>query len=47
VDGGQEPWQKAVTHEDRPLSNLFVSVLQKLGTPAERFADSTGTVDAV
>lgn len=46
-DGGQEPWQKAVTHEDRPLSNLFVSVLQKLGTPAERFADSTGTVDAV
>jgi hypothetical protein len=46
-EGGQEPWQKAVTHEDRPLSNLFVSLLQKLGTPIERFADSTGAVDAI
>ncbi|MFM7056580.1 MAG: DUF1552 domain-containing protein [Planctomycetota bacterium] len=46
-EGGQEPWQKDVTHEDKPLSNLFVSILQKLGTPAEKFADSTGKVDAV
>jgi hypothetical protein len=45
-DGGQEPWQKEVTHEDLPLSNLFVTMLQKLGSPVERFADSTGTVDA-
>jgi hypothetical protein len=46
-EGGQEPWQKAVSHEDKPLSNLFVSILQKLGTSTERFADSTGRVDAV
>ncbi|MEY2725476.1 MAG: hypothetical protein RLZZ458_1343 [Planctomycetota bacterium] len=45
-DGGQEPWQKEVTHEDRPLSNLFVTMLQKLGAEIETFSDSTGTVDA-
>lgn len=46
-EGGQEPWQKAVSHEDKPLSNLFVSILQKLGTQTDRFADSTGHVDTV
>jgi hypothetical protein len=27
-----------------PLPNLFVSMLQRLGIPAERFASSTGTL---
>ncbi|MCH2204176.1 MAG: DUF1552 domain-containing protein, partial [Fuerstiella sp.] len=42
-----EPWQRAVAHEDIPLSNLFVTMLQRLGVETDRFADSTGTVDAV
>lgn len=45
--GGQEPWQKEVSHEDIPLSNLFVTMLQRLGVQTNHFADSTGTVDAV
>ncbi len=40
-DGGTEPWQKEVTHEDIPLSNLFVTMLQRLGVETDNFADST------
>lgn len=40
--GDREPWQDKATVEDVPLSNLFVTMLQKLGMPTERFADSTG-----
>lgn len=45
--GGREPWQREVTHEDVPLSNLFVTMLQRLGVQADSFADSTGTIDDV
>lgn len=43
-DGGQEPWQKKITHDDQPLSNVYLTMLQKLGVETERFADSTGIV---
>lgn len=43
-DGGREPWQQEVAHEDRPLSNVFVTMLQQLGVSTQSFADSTGTV---
>ena len=46
-NGGREPWQKEITHEDIPLSNLFVTMLQRLGVKADRFSDSTGTLNAV
>ena len=46
-DGGTEPWQKKVTNEDIPLSNLFVAMLQRLGVETESFSDSTGKFDAV
>jgi hypothetical protein len=46
-NGGQEPWQKKVAHEDIPLSNLYVTMLQRLGVKTDRFADSTGTLDTV
>lgn len=45
--GDREPWQDKASSEDIPLSNLFVSMLQRLGVPAERFADSTGTVAGI
>ncbi len=45
--GGQEPWQKKVAHEDIPLANLFVTMLQRLGVETEQFADSTDTFDEV
>ncbi|MCP4786910.1 MAG: DUF1552 domain-containing protein [Fuerstiella sp.] len=43
-NGGREPWQKEVTHEDIPLSNLFVTMLKRLGVQTDSFADSTGTL---
>ncbi len=43
-NGGREPWQKEIVHEDIPLSNLFVSMLQRLGVKTDKFADSTGAV---
>lgn len=45
--GGREPWQKEAAKEDLPLSNLFVTMLQRLGVKTKKFADSTGTLDAV
>ncbi|MCA9118705.1 MAG: DUF1552 domain-containing protein [Planctomycetaceae bacterium] len=45
--GGREPWQQEITHEDAPLSNLFVTMLQRLGVETDEFADSTGTVEKV
>jgi hypothetical protein len=45
--GDPEPWTKKATNEDLPLSNLFVSMLQRLGVETESFADSTGKLDAV
>lgn len=46
-EGGTEPWQKEITREDLPLSNLFVTMLQRLGVETESFADSTGTLPVV
>jgi hypothetical protein len=40
-NGGTEPWQKKATNEDVPLSNLFVSMLQRLGVETETFSDGT------
>ena len=45
--GDREPWQDAAKGEDLPLSNLFVTMLQKLGAPVETFADSTGIVEGI
>ncbi len=39
-----EPWQRKVAHEDIPLSNLFVTMLQRLGVETSKFGDSTGTI---
>ena len=46
-NGGAEPWQQEASREDLPLSNLFVTMLQRLGVETERFADSSGTVDEI
>ena len=45
--GDPEPWTKKATHEDLPLSSLFVSMLQRLGVETETFADSAGKLDGV
>lgn len=44
-DGGREPWQQDATNEDLPLSNLFVTMLNKLGVQTTRFSDSTAKFD--
>ncbi|MDX1928438.1 MAG: DUF1552 domain-containing protein [Pirellulaceae bacterium] len=46
-NGGAEPWQQEAAREDLPLSNLFVTMLQRLGVETDRFADSSGTLDDV
>jgi len=45
--GKREPWQNEAKEEDLPLANLFVTMLQRLGTKDERFADSTGTLSNI
>lgn len=44
-DGKTEPWQKAATNNDIPLSNLFVSMLRRLGVQTDSFSDSTEPFD--
>jgi len=45
--GDPEPWKLRSTREDLPLSNLFVTMLQRLGVETDTFADSTGTIAEV
>ena len=45
--GEPEPWKLKATGEDLPLSNLYVTMLQRLGVETDTFADSTGTVSDV
>jgi len=45
--GDPEPWTQKATQEDRPLSNLFVSMLHCLGVETNTFADSAGKLDEV
>jgi hypothetical protein len=44
--GGFKHGQHLVFDQERnyPLPNLFVSMLQRLGIPATKFASSTGTM---
>jgi hypothetical protein len=39
---GLQPGRFLKFGEETPLSNLFVTALDRLGVPVERFADSTG-----
>jgi Protein of unknown function (DUF1552) len=43
--GDREPWQDKPKGEDVPLSNLFVTMLQRLCVQTDSFADSTGIVE--
>ncbi len=37
-------WRSEMNYQELPLSNLYVTMLQKLGVETESFADSTGTL---
>lgn len=45
--GKREPWQDEAKGEDRPLSNLYATMLKRLGVGTETFADSTGLIEEV
>lgn len=45
--GDREPWQDAAKGEDMPLSNLFLTMLKRLGVQTDAFADSTGIVENI
>ncbi|MEO1615535.1 MAG: DUF1552 domain-containing protein [Planctomycetota bacterium] len=40
--GGKEPYQKEITHDDQPLTRVFVTMLQQLGVETDEFAGATG-----
>jgi len=42
-----EPYRLDAAKQDLPLSNLYVTMLQKLGVKTRSFADSTGIIRAV
>lgn len=42
--GAREPWQDEAKGEDQPLSNLYLTMLQRLGVSTDSFADSTGII---
>lgn len=42
--GDKETWRMKATDEDLLLSNLFVTMLQRLGVETETFANSTGCI---
>ncbi len=45
--GDTEPWKLEAAGEDIPLSNLFVTLLQRLGVETDTFADNTGAISDV
>ena len=45
--GDNEPWTYEAKREDLPLSNLFVSMLDRLGVKTESFSDSTGKLEGI
>ena len=45
--GDKEPWTQKAPQEDLPLSNLFVSMLQRLGVETDSFSDSTGKLEEI
>ena len=45
--GRREPWQDEAKGEDIPLSNLYLTMLQRLGMKVDTFADSTGILETV
>ena len=45
--GDTEPWRMKAAVEDLPLSNLYVTMLQRLGVKTESFGGSTGTLSEV
>ena len=40
--GGIEPYQREISHDDQPLTRVFVTMLQQLGMETESFAGVTG-----
>ena len=46
-DGGKEPWQQEFVRDDRPLADLYLTMLRRLGVEAESFAGSSKVVSEV
>jgi hypothetical protein len=40
--GSIKPGRHLATDKNTPLCNLYVSMLQRMGTPVDHFGDSTG-----
>lgn len=45
--GDKEPNRMNTINTDKPLSNLYVTMLQKLGVKTKSFADSTGVIRGI
>ena len=42
--GKREPWQDEAKGEDLPLSNVYLTMLNRLGVDVDSFAESTGVI---
>ena len=45
--GSDANWKGEMTHEELPMSNLYLSMLHKLGVETDSFGGSTGTLSGV
>jgi hypothetical protein len=45
--GAFKPGRRIVFQKETPMTNLFISILDRLGLPAEQFGDSTGRLDGL
>jgi hypothetical protein len=43
--GGLQPGRHVVYPKDTPMTNFFLTLLDRMGVPAEQIGDSTGRVE--
>jgi hypothetical protein len=46
-DGGREPWQQEFTRDDKPLAELYVTMLRRLGVEDATFAGCSSAITEV
>ena len=46
-NGGTEPWQREFDREDRPLGELYVTMLRRLGVEIAEFAGCSAGIEEV
>jgi hypothetical protein len=45
--GTLNPGRHIILREETPLTNLYLSMLDRMGVPSEKFGDSSGRLDVI